>query len=75
MLISVAVFLESGMECMLTQLSLRKALLGGGARLELRVPEFGSTCPPPIACTSSFSALVGGGAEETAITGVTVTDV
>jgi len=76
MLISVADFLESGIECMLTQLSLLKAL--GGLRLELRVPEFCSTCAPPIRLifTSSFSALVGGGgggggAGDTAITGET----
>jgi len=71
MLISVADFLESGIECMLTQLSLLKAL--GGVRLELRVPEFCSTCAPPITFTSSFSALVGGGGVgDTAMVGVTV---
>jgi len=83
MLISVADFLVSVIECMLTQLSLLKAL--EGLRLELRVPEFCSTCPPPITLifTSSFSALVGGaggagaatgagvGAGDTAITGET----
>lgn len=71
MLISVADFLESAIECMFTQLSLLKAF--GGLRLGLRLPEFCSTCAPLITLiftfTSSFSALVGGGGGGAAATG------
>jgi len=70
MLISVAAFIESVIECMLTQFSRRKA--AGEARFELRVvPELCSMCPP---MTASFSPLEEGGAEDTAMTGVTVAD-
>ena len=73
MLISVADLIESGIECMLTQFSLRKAAAAvaeGGVRFELKVPGLCSTCPP---ITSSLSPLVdGGGAEDTAMAGVTV---
>lgn len=68
MLISVADFSEFGMECMLTQFSRRKA--EGEVRFELSVPEFCTKCPPHM--TSSFSPLVGGGAEDTAIGAVKV---
>jgi len=55
---------------MLTQFSRRKA--AGEARFELRVvPELYSMCPP---MTASFSPLEEGGAEDTAMTGVTVAD-
>lgn len=69
MLMSVTDFIESAMECMLTQFSRRKA--EGGEKFELRVvPELlCSRCPP---MTSSFSPLVGGGAEDTAMEGVTL---
>ena len=72
MLISVADFLESCIECMLTQLLSLLKVEGGGLRLdELMVAEFCSTCPPPM--TSSFSAVAWGGAEDTAaMAGVTV---
>lgn len=70
MLISVADFIESVIECMLTQFSRRKA--EGGDRFELRVaPELCSMCPP---MTTSFSPplVEGGGPEDTAMEGVTV---
>jgi TPP-dependent indolepyruvate ferredoxin oxidoreductase alpha subunit len=67
MLISVADFVESGMECMLTQFSLRKA--EGGVKFEFSVPEFCIGCPH---MTSTLSPLVEGGAEDTAIGAVTV---
>lgn len=66
MLISVADFIESVIECMLTQFSRRKAK--GEARF---VPKLCIMCPP---MTSSFSPLVEGGAEDTAMRGVTVAD-
>lgn len=68
MLISVADFIESGMECMLTQFSRRKA--EGDVRFELSVAEFCRKCPD---MTSSLSPLVGGGStEDTAIGAVKV---
>lgn len=69
MLISVADFIESGIECMLTQFSLRKADGGGGARFGLKAPEF---CSRWELMTSSFSPLAADGAEDTAVAGVKV---